>query len=58
MVRCERCSALVAIEDAARCFYHDTAVLCMFCWKDHVGRSVARDKRWLCAAEVGTVHWT
>ena len=35
MVRCARCSALIAIQDAARCEIHETDPLCPFCWKDH-----------------------
>ena len=37
-VRCNRCDALVAFKDAARCSFHETDTLCQFCWTDHVER--------------------
>ena len=36
MIRCARCDALVALQDAARCEVHETDPLCGFCWKHHV----------------------
>lgn len=34
-VRCSRCNAIVAVQDASSCGYHETDCLCQFCWKDH-----------------------
>lgn len=61
LIRCARCSALVAVQDAARCGHHETDPLCGFCWTDHVSRSLEGETGlggWgRCWAEVGRVDW-
>jgi len=61
MIRCARCSALVALRDAARCGRHETEPLCGFCWKDHVERlrlEGGLGSTWAeCWAEVGVLDW-
>jgi len=59
LVRCERCSALVAAQDASRCKIHDTPPLCTFCWKDHWMRHAGDDVHpWeACWSEVGILSW-
>jgi len=54
MVRCTRCSALVALQDATRCGHHETDPLCTFCWKDHLIRA---EPSLLCWGEVGVLDW-
>jgi len=63
MIRCSRCSALVALQDATRCGRHDTEPLCGFCWNHHrearnsdIPGGVALDVS-RCWAEVGTLDW-
>ena len=62
LVRCARCGALVALQDASRCKYHQTEPLCTFCWKDHVERN-RRSQGGLgqpyadCWVEVGMLDW-
>ena len=36
LIRCARCDALVALQDAARCETHETDPLCPFCWRHHI----------------------
>lgn len=63
MIRCCRCSALVALRDATRCGRHETEPLCSFCWNHH--RTTKRLERAgasrfdpeACWAEVGVLDW-
>lgn len=55
LIRCPRCSALVAMQDAARCGKHETDPLCGFCWRDHIER---QDDPLRCWAEVGRLDWS
>lgn len=62
MIRCARCSALVAIQDASRCGAHDTDPMCGFCWRHHTethdaARKIVTGLPGRCWAEVGTLDW-
>lgn len=64
LIRCTRCSALVALQDATLCGFHQTDPLCTFCWKHHVeshATALAQAGAPVtvrCWAEVGTLDWT
>ena len=55
MIRCARCSALVALQDATRCGQHDTEPLCGFCWKHHLETSCTSFSQ--CWGELGCLDW-
>lgn len=63
MVRCARCSALIALQDATRCGRHETEPLCGFCWTHHreTRRAESVHARLFntleCWAEVGVLDW-
>lgn len=54
LVRCARCSALIALQDAFRCEYHETDPVCGFCWKHHVAGVESIEECWTL---VGCLDW-
>lgn len=46
MIRCARCDAIVAIQDAAKCAFHGTAALCNHCMSHHLAKHEAEKPPW------------
>lgn len=57
LVRCSRCDALVAVNDAAACGRHETAVLCHHCWTHHIASQANINQRLSCWAQSGLMLW-